>query len=245
MSRKYLAFDIETAKVLRGSDQDWKSNRPLGISCAATLISDSTEPLLWHGGASRKRPAARMSRQEAVRLVNYLAGQVKRGYTIVTWNGAGFDFDILAEESGMLKECIRLARDHVDMMFHVLCKLGYPISLDSTAKGMDLLGKKAGMTGDLAPRYWAQGRGEKVLEYVTYDVQITLEVAQICESQGCIRWVTRSGKRRKLPLSEGWLPVSLAEKLPIPCNFWMRNQWPRTTFTAWQRFKDSNSSPSR
>ena len=161
-----------------------------------------------------------MNRQEVMRLVNYLARQVNRGYTIVTWNGVGFDFDILAEESGMLQKCICLAGDHVDMMFHVLCKLGYAISLDSAAKGMDLVGKKAGMTGAQVPRFWAQGR-EEVLEYVAHDAQITLEIAQICESQGYIRWITRSGKRRELSLSEGWLPVSRAERLPEPYNLWM------------------------
>jgi hypothetical protein len=49
---------------------------------------------------------------------------VRARYTIVTWNGTGFDFDILAEESGMLAECKGLAVNHVDMMFHVLCRLG-------------------------------------------------------------------------------------------------------------------------
>jgi hypothetical protein len=45
--RKYLAFDIETAKL---PENDWRSRRPLGISCAATLLADSDEPILWHGG---------------------------------------------------------------------------------------------------------------------------------------------------------------------------------------------------
>ena len=50
MNRKYLAFDIETAKVQSVSERDWKSSRPLGISCAATLMSGSGEHLLWYGG---------------------------------------------------------------------------------------------------------------------------------------------------------------------------------------------------
>ncbi len=50
MKRKYLAFDIETAKMVE-DESDWRSCRPLGISCAATLLSDSSELVLWHGGA--------------------------------------------------------------------------------------------------------------------------------------------------------------------------------------------------
>lgn len=76
--------------------------------------------------------------------------QVECGYTIVTWNGLSFDFDVLAEESGMIEKCRTLAINHVDMMFHALCRLGHGISLDSAAKGMDLLGKNEDMTGILA-----------------------------------------------------------------------------------------------
>ena len=40
-----------------------------------------------------------MSREEAAALVHYLEDRTKEGYTLLTWNGLGFDFDILAEES--------------------------------------------------------------------------------------------------------------------------------------------------
>lgn len=33
----------------------------------------------------------------------------KEDYTLLTWNGCGFDFDILAEESGMHEQCKALA----------------------------------------------------------------------------------------------------------------------------------------
>ena len=87
----------------------------------------------------------------------------------------GFDFDILAEESGMLEECRDLAVSHVDMMFHVFCQLGYGVGLDAAARGMELAGKSKGMSGVLAPVLWAEGRREEVLEYVAQDVRTTLE----------------------------------------------------------------------
>src|SRR5208282_5065809 len=148
--RKYLAFDIETAKTTEDGT-DWRSCRPLGISCAATLLADSTELRLWHGGKDRTSPADRMGPQDAGGLVEYLATQAENGYTIVTWNGLGFDFDILAEESGMLERCRSLAKSHVDLMFHVLCQLGHGVGLDAAAKGMGLGGKSKGMSGALAP----------------------------------------------------------------------------------------------
>ena len=231
--RKYLAFDIETAKLSPEDGSDWRSSRPLGISCAATLLGDSNELVLWHGGNDRAHPGDQMSKQEAAGLVEYLATQVEHGYTIVTWNGLGFDFDVLAEESQMLAECRKLAANHVDMMFHVFCQLGHGVALDAAARGMGLKGKLEGMKGADAPVLWAQGKREEVLRYVTQDVRASLELAVACESHGELRWVARSGKRRSLMLSEGWLTVSEALELPLPDTSWMDEPWPRTKFTGW------------
>jgi hypothetical protein len=235
MNRKYLAFDIETAKAMPADDYDWKSHRPLGISCAATCLEHASEPLIWHGGSNCRRLASHMNRREVGRLVDYLTEQVENGYTILTWNGVGFDFDVLAEESGLLQECRRLASNHVDMMFHVVCRLGYGVSLDSAARGMGLTGKKQGMTGASAPLLWAQGRRKEVLDYVAQDVRITLELAAACEARGFLRWITRSGRRLQMSLSNGWLTVKSAKRLPKPVTSWMSARWSRRRFTAWLR----------
>jgi len=228
MKRNYLAFDIETAKVLSENEPDWKSCRPLGISCAATLLSDTQELVLWHG-------KDRMNHNEAGKLVEYLAAKAEQGYTIVTWNGLSFDFDILAEESGMLAECKKLAVDHVDMMFHVLCRLGYGVGLDAAAKGMNLAGKPEGMSGGMAPVLWAEGKQEEVLQYVAQDVRTTAQLATACEACGKLRWIARSGKLRSMALPKGWLTVDLAEQLPQPDTSWMSDPWERATFTEWMR----------
>jgi len=104
--RNYLAFDIETAKVVE-DEPDWRSCRPLGMSCAATLGGDDGL-VLWHGGSDRSCPADRISREEAVELVRYLEDRVAHGYTLLTWNGLGFDLDVLAEEAQMLPNAAAL-----------------------------------------------------------------------------------------------------------------------------------------
>ena len=43
MKRKYVAFDIETAKDVPGEDFNWKPHRPLGICCAAALPADAKQ----------------------------------------------------------------------------------------------------------------------------------------------------------------------------------------------------------
>jgi hypothetical protein len=126
-------------------------------------------------------PADRMSQEEAAKLVEYLAARVEDGYTLLTWNGVGFDLDILAEESRMLVECQRLAVEHVDMMFHLVCQLGFGVSLDAAARGMNIAGKLGGMSGALAPELWAEGRREEVLDYVSHDVEITAQLPVIAQ----------------------------------------------------------------
>lgn len=233
MKRKYVAFDIETAKVLPAEVNDLRSHRPLGICCAAALTSLEEEPQLWYGGLKEHCQNPRMTQEEAGELVCDLERLVREGFTILTWNGLGFDFEILAEESGMWEECRRLARAHVDMMFHAFCELGYPISLDRAALGMRLQGKSKGVEAYLAPQLWADGKTAEVLAYVGQDVRATLELALTCEKKRVLRWIAKSGKSQTLDLNTGWLSAQEAVKLPKPDVSWMRSPIPRSRFTGW------------
>jgi hypothetical protein len=233
MEPRYLAFDIETAKDIPGEDFIWRPHRPLGIACAATLASDTDQTVLWHGKTPDGSPAAQMSREDAQELVHYLVQMASEGYTILTWNGLGFDFDILAEESSNPAACKECALGHVDMMFHAFCSLGYPIGLEKAAQGMGLPGKPAGMSGDKAPRLWAQGQFKTVLEYVAQDVRVALQIAQAGEQRHSLQWTTRKGTRSSMPLKNGWLSVEKALRLPAPDTSWMSAPIPRSDFTAW------------
>ncbi|MCZ7383840.1 MAG: ribonuclease H-like domain-containing protein [Candidatus Methanoperedens sp.] len=233
MARQYLAFDIETAKDVPGDDFNWRPHRPLGISCAATLASDSGQPLLWYGKTPDGLPEKQMSQEDAQGLVRYLSKMAADGFTILTWNGLGFDFDILAEESGADASCRECALGHVDMMFHVFCSLGYPVGLDKAAQGMGLPGKPPGMSGFKAPKLWAEGHFKEVLEYVAQDVRITMQIAQICDQRRRFEWITRKGAKKSMPLTNGWSTVREALRLPEPDTSWMLTPWPRRDFTAW------------
>jgi len=233
MTRRYLAFDIETAKDVPGDDFNWRPHRPLGISCAATLASDAVQPLLWHGKKQDGSPDTRMSRDDAQRLVQYLSSMAANGYRILTWNGLGFDFDVLAEESGAAASCKECALAHVDMMFHVFCSLGFPVGLEKAAQGMGLPGKPPGMSGFKAPKLWAEGHFKEVLEYVAQDVRTPMQLAQTCEQRRIFEWITRKGTKSSMPLTKGWLTVREALLLPDPDTSWMSTPLPRRDFTAW------------
>jgi hypothetical protein len=238
--RKLIAFDIEIAQVLPDGIEDWSQERPLGISCAATLVSGEA-PILWYGGKRSGEFGERMNPSEAQELVQYLREQAALGGTILTWNGLGFDFDILAEESGMLAECSELALDHVDMMFHVFCIKGYALGLDKAAKGMGLAGKTPGVTGDMAPKMWREGLHQEVLEYVQQDVQTLIELWTAVDGLRVLRWISNRGYPQRLPLPQGWIPVKQALKLPLPDTSWMSNPWPRSKFTGWTSYQGNTN----
>ncbi len=232
--RRYLAFDIETAKLLPVEVVDLKAHRPLGIACAALLAADQEKPRLWYSCGPGGKPAPKMTRHDLSGLVDFMNAQVAAGYTILTWNGLGFDFDILAEESGRRDDCRRIAVDHVDMMFHVFCEKGFPVGLDAAAKGIHTPGKPPGMHAAMAPHLWAAGKTSEVLDYVVHDCEITLKVADVNERQGFFVWITQRGSPSRFDLPRGWLTVQQALRLPPPDTSWMRQPpRPRSEFIEW------------
>lgn len=230
----FLAFDIETAR-LAPDGEDWLSHRPLGISCYALAWREpnGVKTVAGYGNAGTAgTPQPQMSRAECQALVQQLSDSVAQGYTLLTWNGLGFDFDVLAEEAGMHAACCDLARSHVDMMFEFFCLQGYPLGLNTAAQGMGLAGKPEGMDGSQAPLLWSQGKFETVLAYVTQDVITTLDLAAVVKERGQIRWKTRAGKPNRV-LIPYWMTVTEALTLPLPDANWLRRPMTRERFTGW------------
>lgn len=227
---KFCSFDIEIAEEI--SDDGWDTSRPLGISCAATLLSGDEEAIVWYDGQYRKHFGPRMTKKQCQELVEYLLAAKRLGYIPLTWNGLGFDFKVLAQESGLFEECRELALDHVDMMFQFHCIKGFPIGLDAACHGMGLEGKPDGMHGSLAPTAWRDGRYQEVLDYVANDVVQPLKLAELVIQKGYLAWVTRAGGRRSVPISK-WLTVRDSLKLAKPDVSWMGNPRPRSKFSEW------------
>ena len=235
MTRKFLAFDIETVTPFP-EGEEWRDHRPLGIGCAAGF-SSTGEAYRWSGYANPNDTpdgiAERMTPDQLQDLVSQLSQMVQNGYTIVTWNGMGFDFDVLAEESQMTEECKELALGHVDMMFHLFCVKGYPLALSTAAKGMNTQDKTEGMDGAKATVMWAEGERRAVIEYCVQDTRSTLDLATACEDAKALRWISRTGRPNYLYLPKGWFTVRESLEIPRPDTSWMSDPIPRSTFTNW------------
>jgi hypothetical protein len=228
---KYLAFDLEIAKTVPFS-QDLNAHRPLGITCAAAWASDQENPIVWCGRGKHGEIAPAMSADEVAAMTNHLQALTYQGYTLLTFNGAGFDFRCLADDGGDPVVCKSLVLAHVDMYFHLFCLLGYGPRLGRAAKGMGLAGKTEGMDGALAPEMWQRGDYGKVLQYVAQDVRTTLDLAMAVESAGELRWVSKSERPMSIKVRR-WLTVTEALDLPLPDTSWMKDGWTRDKFVGW------------
>ena len=99
-TRKYLAFDIETAKVL---PEDLRLALPPPprhrLRRHAPCRQPRADPLARRRPCESRRPDEPGGSRRPGPLPE---DRTKEGYTLLTWNGLGFDLDILAEESGLL-----------------------------------------------------------------------------------------------------------------------------------------------
>lgn len=233
MVRRYVAFDIETAKDVPGTDFDWKPHRPLGITCIASQTTASDKPRVWLTRTKSGIPAPQMSRPDVATFIQYLDEAVRDGFVPLSWNGLSFNFNVLAEESGLVDLCKKHALRHIDMMFHVVCERGFPVALKNAASGLRLPGKLVGVEGINAPTLWAEGKYDLVTEYVAQDVRTTLAVARESEERKSFAWTTRKGSVSSMPLLRGWLSVEAAMRLPLPDTSWMSDPPSRSDFTSW------------
>jgi hypothetical protein len=261
---KFVAFDLEIADEFP-EDGNWQLVRPLGISCAATYTSDGMlkrwrapadvegdpfdvarceggeivvhyyEPYNLEGAPFPERMTPEHCRQ----MVDYLLELEERGYEVVTWNGLGFDFDILAEEVADLdyrNTVIELALRHVDPFFNMVCDKGFGIALNTAAQGLGVAGKTEGMHGDLAPMMWREGleRQLKVLEYVGQDAIATANVYTALRERGVLPWTTKRGTQSYWRRRQGMVdPVNRAAQWPKPDTSWMTRPRPRSSYYAW------------
>jgi hypothetical protein len=177
-----------------------------------------------------------MSEKSCKQLVQSLHNVVDNGMTIVTWNGAQFDFDILAEESGMTGDCVDLCFGHIDMMFHLFRVKGFPLGLQVASTGLGLGEKTEGVSGALAPELWAGSPEDRdnVLTYVGNDAILTRRVAERALEWGGIKWLSKKGRPAQFALGKhGWLNVREALHLPDPDQSWMSNPLRVDQFLGW------------
>lgn len=203
------AWDLEIANDI-DPGRDWKEQGMLGISCAAVAFEGDDGIQFWHNGDLDPLKSAAMEPVEVMKMTIDLM-EIAKDYTLVTWNGASFDFYVLAQESAMYKACADLAYNHIDLMALVVATRGHFLGLQAASKGMGLVGKRKqvtlstgevveDMSGAMAPELWRKGEYEPVLNYLADDVRATLELAKAVRNDRELRWVSSRGYKNTIPM---------------------------------------------
>ncbi|MEI6289766.1 MAG: ribonuclease H-like domain-containing protein [Chloroflexota bacterium] len=232
---KFAAFDIEIAKEIKDGGR-WQDAAPLGISCAAMAFSDRDEPVFWQG-------VPRMTKSECQSMFLQIQQYANEGFTIVTWNGCGFDFAVLADETGMVNECGKMAINHVDLMLIVTFSKGWFLSLDKALTGAGLKGKKKSVTlsngtvldemgGEKAPRLWAAGEQQAVLSYLHDDVVELIKLVKVISSTKKLSWISNRGSRLFVDIPY-FKTVKECFDIPEPDVSWMKDAPKRRQFVDW------------
>lgn len=222
---KVIGFDIEIADEFpSGTKPDLlRMERGLGVSVAAAAWEENLQ--LWASDPDKNRLTVAQARE----MADWLIARQEAGDLIVTWNGAGFDFPVLARECESETYTRRLALltlNHCDIAFAMLCSLGYMIGLDTAAKALRLSGKLPGMSGALAPILWSgtdrdltdkeivaiselkvrpgTPEARRLCErYVIQDAVTTFQIHRELVRERVLIWRTRKGTITKTP----WVPV--------------------------------------
>jgi hypothetical protein len=242
----YVALDIE------GDLPDVEGGPR--VFCAATVAWPAGDPKdtyrrQWWGVAvdedGEQQIAALMTADEVADLCGYLmemAGQ--QGYQIVTWNGASYDMRVLGMASGYNATDAwphLVLRDHCDVMFEMLCRLGYGASLAKTAEAVGQA-KAEGIGGKEVAERWMAGDRQAVADYCLQDADVLAAVAVAALRAGSVMRVTTKGKTQGFPLERSGggfrlLTVAEAAALPLPDTSWMdksfADRWTREKYVGW------------
>lgn len=243
--RKLISFDLEIANEIPPPPEDdpysvdWRDHRPLGITCAAAcfLWGDEYRYKEWQG-------VPQMSPAQCQQMVQDMQKWEATGFRLASFNGLGFDFNVLSEESGMYDACGGLAMRHYDIMFQWFCTKGWLVGLDGTCKANGVEGKihevtlKSGevvteIDGADAPRMWAEGEHDAVLTYLREDVRATLDLAHRIDENKRINYWSAAGKEHQIEAPNGLVSVERALRIKRPYVAWMKDPIKREYFYGW------------
>ena len=92
ISRQQRTFRVPTSTGNRTDHSAFPASRRCPVC---------KDPRIWYSKGTNGNPQHQMSRSDVIEFVHYLDSLKRTGHTPLTWNGLGFDYEIVAEESGL------------------------------------------------------------------------------------------------------------------------------------------------
>lgn len=231
-SAKRLCFDLELASVfeMRPGDEIW-DHAPFELAVVAAA-NERGEVRHWYERAADGKPARALSRATARDVLAHLRDAQRAGVRVCAWNGLSFDVRALGDAAEEPKLAAEVALDLVDPMFQFFQQRGFLLGLAKVADGLGVEQKKL-MHGSDAPKEWARGNHQLVLDYVAGDCLLTDAVIAAIEAKRVVRWKTAKGAPAEEPMSRLFTVRELL-RLPPPDTSWMKDRpLKRERFYEW------------
>jgi len=128
-----------------------------------------------------------------------------------------------------------------DPMFQFFNDRGFLVGLAKVAQAMGIEQKKL-MDGAEAPKRWAAGRHQEVMDYVVGDCQMTNKVVEAILQTKSLSWITAKGFLKHHPMPR----LKTVEQVlcdPEPDQSWMTNPLRREKFCDWLEHKGLGKVP--
>ena len=226
----HLFLDIELCdNIPDGWDRDNPSTLDIACICVMIIDSNRNENTVVHHNEGKA-----MTQEQIQKVCDQVKTICNQGGKFITWNGLGFDMQLLDKIDNTLKTLI-LSDHHIDLMFHFTRKKGYMIGLNKVSKGF-CIGEKT-MTGLDAVKLWAKGEFQKVIDYNIKDVELLRDIYYKVLETNKIKWLSGSNNICYLKVDTDQLSVSDSLNIPRPSDkelSWMSHEHKQICEWAWR-----------
>lgn len=226
-----ICFDIEIANEIElAPGGDLEDHGPFDISVAAAC-DERGEVRHWYARDEHGQPRRHIDATLAREMLVYLRDAQQAGAQVCAWNGLSFDLRWLGVAANDLALAAQVALELYDPLFQFVGRRGFPIGLAAVAEGLGIADKKL-MSGADAPKEWARGNHQRVLDYVAGDCRLTAQVIERIESTRGVCWRTKKGSLSSEPIPALRRVREVMRDAP-PDQSWMSTPKPWKRWFAW------------
>lgn len=198
MNHMLKSFDLEIWKQLPDdSIKNWQEHAPIGVSLAGFGQDFGLNKVF------KAEPTRAMERWQLDEILDGMLEMQKAGTLFCTWNGASFDFRLMAIETGRFEDCSKLALAHCDLMLIAVWGKGWMVGLDKALRAHGLEGKRSAvklndgtefkeMNGGHVPRLWQSGEVDACMEYFHRDLRAEYEIAHAVQKTKRLQFLNKA-----------------------------------------------------
>lgn len=197
--REYIVIDIETLRLSSEVEGGWDNIAGFGFAVACVLyVQDFFRSTTYHLDPEVIHPDEwhKAGEFECRTLpVAHLIENLHTSPRIVTFNGIRFDYEVL-HPYGL--DTARVMPATYDILQEIKRVLGHRVSLEKVARATLGIGKSG--EGINAPKWFREGKIEKVMQYCRDDVDITQRIYAHILKYGYVNYFNKIGRKAKCQL---------------------------------------------